>query len=334
MSTVEELIKNSKNNQNASVSIKIRKNPELLKQLMELTSFLDCIDSPINIRMKYIKLGLKEVQKCKNCLALIKSINIENGFCPNKSCPPSYYNKNKTREQIEKKSKSISDAYHKKSETEKLNIKKNRKKTMIEKYGTEHNFLIPGVKEKIKKGNIEKYGDPIVTKNQEIIERIKKTNLEKYGGNSPMCNEKIKEKSRESTLKRFGCLCPPFKSYKEYRMPSGKIVKYLGFENRAYSKLLTEMDEDDFFIPGSGLVNILKPIEYLDLDLKKCLYFPDIFVPKWNKIIEVKSDWTYEINKEINILKGKACLALGYDFEFWIYNGKKEKNITPKIKKI
>jgi hypothetical protein len=334
MFTVEELIKKSENSQNAAVSIKIRKSPELLNQLIELTSFLDCIDPPINIRMKYIKLGIKEIQRCKNCFLPIRTINIENGFCSSKSCPPSYYNKNKTEEQIEKKAKCISDTYHKKSEIEKINIKSNRKKSMTEKYGVGHNFLIPEVKNKIREGNIIKYGDPIVTKNRDVIEKIKKTNLEKYGGNSPMCNEKVKEKSRESTFERFGSLYPPFKTYKEYCMPSGKVVKYLGYENRAYAKLLTEMIEEDFLIAGSDLNKILKPIEYLDPDLKKCLYYPDIFIPKCNKIIEVKSNWTYEINKEINTIKGKACLALGYDFEFWIYVGKNEKNIIPKIIKM
>jgi hypothetical protein len=56
---------------------------------------------------------------------------------------------------------------------------------------------------------------------------------------------------------------------------------------------------------------------------------PYSFIPKWNKIIELKSDWTYEINKEINTLKVKACLTLGYDFEFWIYK-KKEKKLHQK----
>lgn len=334
MLEVEELIKKSSGFQNASVAIKIRKTPVLLGQLMDLTRFLNPIDSPVNIRMKYIRLGIKEIQKCKNCFSPIKSINFENGFCSSKSCPPDYYNKNKTKEEIEKKSKSISDAYHKKSEICKIKIKENRKKSIIEKYRVTHNFLIPEVKDKVRNNNILKYGNPIATKNKEVIEKIKKTNSEKYGGNSPMCNEEIKKKAKKTTFERFGSYCAPFKTYKEYSMPSGKIVKYLGFENRAYDKLLTEMEENDFLIAGSELNKILNSIEYKDLNGKKCLYYPDIYIPKLNKIIEVKSDWTYEINKEINDIKGKRCLDLGYNFEFWIYNGKNEKNTTPKIIKI
>lgn len=37
-------------------------------------------------------------------------------------------------------------------------------------------------------------------------------------------------------------------------------------------------------------------------------YYPDIFIPKENKIIEVKSIWTYNVNLEKNILKQKASI--------------------------
>lgn len=334
MKKVEKLIKDATNLQNASLSIKISKTTKLLNELIEMTSFLDSINPTVILRMKYVKNDIKEIKKCKNCFSYIKSSNINSVFCSSESCSSSYYNKNKTQEQIDKKSKSISDSYNKKSEVDKNKIKENRKKSMIEKYGVSHNFLIPEVKEKVKENNILKYGNPIVTKNKFVIEKIKKTNNKKYGGNSPMCNDDIKKKAKETTFEKYGTYCVPFKTYKKYHMPSGKTIKCLGFENRAYDKLLTIMDESDFLPAGSELNKILKPIEYMDTNSQKKLYYPDIYVPKLNKIIEVKSKWTYEINRKINDIKAKSCLNLGYDFEFWIYEGKNEKNIEPKIIKI
>jgi|688.fasta_scaffold127626_2 hypothetical protein len=334
MSYLEKTIKDSKNSQNASLAIRIRKTPELLKELMELTSFLDVIDAPVNVRMRYVKMGIKEIKKCKNCSSYIKSVNTDNQFCSNKSCPVIYYNKNKTKEQIEKKSFSISNSYNNKTEEEKEKIKKNRQKTLTLKYGVSHNLSIPGIREKIARDNLEKYGSEIATKNEKVIEKIKETNKEKYGGNSPMCNDLIKSKSRETLYKKYGSFCVPFDTYKEYVMPSGKIIKYLGYENRAFEYLLLEMSENDFLTPGKNLNSTIGSLKYKDNSGKEYRYYPDIYIPKLNKIIEVKSQWTYEINREINDIKGKACKDLGYNFEFWIYTGKSEKQITPKIIKL
>ncbi len=66
-------------------------------------------------------------------------------------------------------------------------------------------------------------------------------------------------------------------------------------------------------------------IEYYDNENVKHYYFPDIFISKDNKIIEVKSTWTYKCKKETNLLKKEACEKQGYIFEFWIYDRKGNK---------
>ena len=53
-------------------------------------------------------------------------------------------------------------------------------------------------------------------------------------------------------------------------------------------------------------------IEYFNPKGKKCLYFPDFYLPKSNLIIEVKSTYTYQQHKEINLLKAEATLQTGY----------------------
>ena len=50
-------------------------------------------------------------------------------------------------------------------------------------------------------------------------------------------------------------------------------------------------------------------------------YHPDIVIPKENRIIEVKSTWTYNGKPEFeskNKAKEKACSEAGWKFEFWI----------------
>jgi len=59
-------------------------------------------------------------------------------------------------------------------------------------------------------------------------------------------------------------------------------------------------------------------------DKKRHRYFPDIFIPKDELIIEVKSDYTYEVDCKTNHLKKQACLDKGYNFWFAIAESKTE----------
>jgi hypothetical protein len=56
-------------------------------------------------------------------------------------------------------------------------------------------------------------------------------------------------------------------------------------------------------------------------------YFPDIFIPVENKIIEVKSTWTFNKKNQIVIAKCKACILSGFNIEVWIYDHKGNKQI-------
>ena len=58
-----------------------------------------------------------------------------------------------------------------------------------------------------------------------------------------------------------------------------------------------------------------------------CLLYIYIYIKSINKIIEVKSIWIYNLHKEKNILKSQACINKGYDFEFWIFDEKKNREI-------
>jgi len=51
-------------------------------------------------------------------------------------------------------------------------------------------------------------------------------------------------------------------------------------------------------------------------------YFPDLYIPHKNLIIEVKSTWTYQKEEEKNQIKAAAARENGYEFEFWIFDSK------------
>jgi len=57
---------------------------------------------------------------------------------------------------------------------------------------------------------------------------------------------------------------------------------------------------------------------------KKRRHYVDIFIPSQNRCIEIKSTWTAEKKKDNIYLKQNAGKELGYSYEIWIYNKKKD----------
>jgi hypothetical protein len=108
------------------------------------------------------------------------------------------------------------------------------------------------------------------------------------------------------------------RSMKKYVFPSGREVKVRGYENYCLDDLLEEgIDEDDIIVDPEDI----PVIQYL-WDGHYHSYYPDIFIPSENRIIEVKSLFTIDHLTEQNQEKWKATAMEGYDFEVRIYNKK------------
>jgi hypothetical protein len=105
---------------------------------------------------------------------------------------------------------------------------------------------------------------------------------------------------------------------KPYRFASGKEIEIQGYEPFALNLLLEQgIMEEDLLIGFETMPYIM--YEHND---KPHRYYPDIFIPSQNKIIEVKSEYTYEIDCEITNLKMLACQAAGLSAEIWIFSSK------------
>lgn len=104
---------------------------------------------------------------------------------------------------------------------------------------------------------------------------------------------------------------------KDYKLPSGKIVKVQGYENQALDMLLERYDESDLIIQDIEIEEKIGKIEY-KMDGKNYRYYPDFYIIPENKIIEVKCKFTLNHNKNLNIAKMNACIESGLSFEFMI----------------
>ena len=237
-------------------------------------------------------------------------------------------------------------------------IKEKTKQTCLKKYGVEYSFQSEQVKDKIKEICIERYGVENAFQNIDVRNKCAKTCLEKYGVEYPGQHEDIKKKKIETSLKRYGVEYPiqnedvkkkrietSLKKYgveypiqhpevldknikscyktKQYIFSSGRIEYIQGYEHFALDELINnEYINENAIIVGCKNVPI---IWYVGNDGKNHRHYVDIFIPTQNRCIEVKSIWTAEKNKHNIYLKQQAAKDLGYNYEIWVYNEKKEK---------
>ena len=106
-------------------------------------------------------------------------------------------------------------------------------------------------------------------------------------------------------------------SYKDYLMPSGRIVKLQGYEPQVLDELLKTYDENDIVIGIKELNKTIGRVSYIEDNIERT-YYPDFYIKSTNTIIEVKSKYTYEKHKRKNVLKKKACIDKGFKFKLII----------------
>jgi len=106
-------------------------------------------------------------------------------------------------------------------------------------------------------------------------------------------------------------------NYKEFCLPSGRIIKLQGFEPQVLTQLLQTYSEDDIVCEVKDINNEIGKILY-QYEGKERRYYPDFYIKSTNTIIEVKSQWTFDKHKEKNLAKEQACLEQGFNFEFII----------------
>jgi hypothetical protein len=236
-------------------------------------------------------------------------------------------------------------------------IKEKQKNTILEKYGVEHISQVDKIKEKIKNTCLKKYGTEFSLQSEEVKKKSRETNKNKYGFENPQQNKIIKDKTMATNVIRYNCKSPlgnlliqqksvecNIKKYgvphhsqnstiankilnnsyttKKYKMPSGKIIDYQGYENFALDELLNieHILEEDIITNRKDVPEIW----YDDKKNKKRRHFVDLFIKSQNRCIEVKSTWTNQDKNNV-LEKQQAAINLGYKYEIWVFdkNGNK-----------
>lgn len=328
--------------------------------LEECNESLDLLEN-----LYLIKLDLKEIPKCPNCSKNLKFINYSKGYnktCSKKcgsllgaktlkeNMIEKYGVKNPSQlvEVKEKKKESYIKSLGVDNPSKSKEIRDKKKQNCLDNFGVENWNQLDEVKEKIRKTNLRKFGESSPMKVKEINEKAKntfierygknarkkggkirlkteKTNIEKYGFHSPTLNLEVRQKVKNSYLKNYDKTKKRGYLYKDYTFPSGIIVKVQGFENLFLNDYFKKGGlEENIIVNLKEIISKIGLIKY-EKDGIIHNYYPDFYLINENKIIEVKSNYTFEKQKEKNLLKQQAVLEKNIDFEFVIYNSKKER---------
>ena len=184
---------------------------------------------------------------------------------------------------------------------------------------------------KIKSTNMKNWG----TEKPQQLEEIKKTTRDtcqrNLGVNAPMQSKVVQETARLNNQKKYNENHPmhvaeiaekasrrAYKSY-DYKFPSGRIVRIQGTEKYTLNQLLSIGTHEDDIITSRKDVPKIK--WYDENGIEHC-YYPDAYVKSQNLLIESKSTWTAEKNRDKMFLKQNAAKKAGYRCEIWIYDGK------------
>jgi hypothetical protein len=167
-----------------------------------------------------------------------------------------------------------------------------------------------------------------INQNQASKERGIETSMQTYGVPSPNMAEEVKEKKKQTCIQRYNVENPmqdpeifercmkAAKNKKIYVMPSGDNRIVQGYEPHALDILLNDegLNEQQIKTNHSD-----KPIiTYLDYNGESHKHYIDIYIPHQNRIIEVKSTWTYTIKEDCIKLKMAQAIKDGYNYEIWI----------------
>jgi hypothetical protein len=154
------------------------------------------------------------------------------------------------------------------------------------------------------------------TEKNEINTRRRQTNLQLYGVENCFLRPDVKQKSAVSNSKG-----------REFTLPSGKIIRIRGYEDKVLTILLSTYSEQELIIDNRLLEYNIPIFRYVNVNQHTALYYPDIYIPKENKIIEVKSRWWWDGHGSVNyksrltnnLKKRQAVLDQGFNYELWLF---------------
>lgn len=130
-------------------------------------------------------------------------------------------------------------------------------------------------------------------------QRVIDGNMKKFGVSNAMQHPDVFEKSN---LNRY--------KYKTCIINEVAFDRLQGYEEQGIRYLLENYPDITIHDIKAGRCQELPKIKY-QYDVER-LYFPDVYIPKLNLLVEVKCEYTFNDKLEMNLVKQKASFDAGY----------------------
>lgn len=214
----------------------------------------------------------------------------------------------------ESKKQTCLKKYKKDSYTQTDDFKEKSKDTCLKKYGKEH---YSQTDESIKRSEntcLEKYGKYYYSQTDECKEKVKNTSFKKYGHDYYSSSIECRNRVKDTCIERYGV---------EYAIQNSDIFEkrqLSGYKIKKYKDLYYQGTYELHFLTNFyDTLEIKKPkiIKYKYKNVTK-VYHPDFYLPEYNLIVEIKSDYTYNKEIEKNEQKRLGVLENGFNFIFII----------------
>lgn len=261
------------------------------------------------------KYGVENVSQCKDIKEKKKETNIKNWGTDN------VFQSEKIKE-ISKKTKK------EKYGDENFTNREKSKQTCLMNNGVEYPTQSKYILETRNLNNMKKYGVEHYTQTNECQNKIKNTCFEKYDKYSYLATEDCQIKSRKTCNEKYG-VDYPSQNYEIHKKQFPKMknhnlgIKYQG----SYEKDFLDLCEKLKISVERG-----NTIKYM-FNGKEKIYFPDYYIKDFNLLVEIKSSYIFNLNREKNIKKREASIMYNYDFLF-IIDKKYDKFISIINKKL
>ena len=172
---------------------------------------------------------------------------------------------------------------------------------MLKKYGAEYYVQSDRCKEDM----LKKYGAEYYVQS----EHYKKMMMENYGVEHAMQNPELFRKAQMTSFRR-----------KPYVSWDGKTFMLLGYEDKALDDLF---EQEGGKVVYAGEDQEIPTFQYIGDDNEYHYYYPDIYIPSENRVIEIKSVYTYNRDPE-SVLHKALAVSDQYLFELRMYDHKKQ----------
>ena len=287
---------------------------------------------------KYVT-GVSPKCYCGEPLTLYQKTDTYANSCGNPVCVGKTISVSKSNWSTEER---LLDSENKKRSAAKRTVKQKEnqvlrtRKTFKEKYGVSWGSNLDEQKQKARQTKLKRHGSERwnnsrqasltrIAKSPEekktTAEARKATNLERYGVENVLLHNASAHKTNKGNA-----------SIKDYILPSGKTIGVRGHEPFALDLLFNGLGykETDVVIHDDYSKYAIEIFEYVNVNKHQLKYYPDIYLPLENKIIEVKSRWWWDGNGharynsrlENNLRKRQAVLDNGYNYEVWVFENK------------